>query len=204
MSDKVLKEYRVTMKWAAIQGLFAFVIVGMIRSVFDFGTSLMQEYPKYKATADKVEAQAMNKIGSIFTFVTILCVINMMMICKMQDIKDKLGNATLKFHGTRLLLLVAQIQPQVLNAVTVGMPLYVKVKEKVANTEYLKYLHYWTFTPYQAKLLHAALLSYWCLFVAIFNSLSWKMDPKDIEGTLDDLDKEDDDAVPDYIPLPEK
>jgi len=200
--EQVLRQYKQTLKWATIQSLYSFVIVGMARSLFDFVASVMQENPAMKATADKMEAQFMSQIGSVFTFVTILCVINMQIVCKMQDIRDKIGNATLKFHGTRLLLLVAQIQPQILNALTVGSPLYLKSTTFLQKHHLEKYLHSWTFTENQSRLLHAALLNYWCLFVAIFNAWVWKMKHEDIAGTLGDDEAIGAKQQDDYLELP--
>merc|ERR1712151_287530 len=123
------------------------------------------------------------KIGLIFTFVTLLCMANMLMVSKTQDMRDVLGNANLKFLGVRLVLLIAQIQPQVLGAVTKGSALYEKlgqkvvpvVAEKFPKWPVEKYFSYWTFTELQAELAHVCLLNVEGLIVVIVTLMFWRL-----------------------------
>ena len=65
MTPEVAKQYRRTLNWAAIQGLYAFVLVGVLRSALDFAISLMQEHPERKAVADKIQLTVLNKASKI-------------------------------------------------------------------------------------------------------------------------------------------
>merc|ERR1712187_931928 len=68
------------------------------------------------------------KVGLVFTFATLLCMANMFLVSKVQDMRDVLGDANKKFLGARLVLLIAQIQPQVLSAITQGVGLHKTVQ----------------------------------------------------------------------------
>lgn len=180
-----VKRYRRTLSYTAVQGVYAFVFIGVLRSMFDIGVTYFQETPKYKDIAMQIEEKALTKVGAIFTFVTLLCMVNMVLVSKVRDIRDNLGNANLKFLGTRLLLLLAQIQPQVLNGVTVGSTMYQSIRNSLATresypfgftpTQVEGYFDQWTFTAYQSKLLHAALLNYECLIVVLVTICFWRL-----------------------------
>mmetsp|Transcript_38936 Transcript_38936/g.70261 ORF Transcript_38936/g.70261 Transcript_38936/m.70261 type:complete len:458 (-) Transcript_38936:74-1447(-) len=167
------RRYMRTLAYTAVQGVYAFVFVGVLRTIFDITVTYLQEQPKYKDQAAMIEDKFIAKVGIVFTFVTLLCMLNMVLISKIADIKDHLGNANLKFLGTRLLLLIAQIQPQVLNGLTVGAPLYLTVRDHVAKYHLEEYFDRWTFTTNQAKLAHAAALNYECLLVSFVTILFW-------------------------------
>mmetsp|Transcript_33840 Transcript_33840/g.89713 ORF Transcript_33840/g.89713 Transcript_33840/m.89713 type:complete len:451 (+) Transcript_33840:93-1445(+) len=184
MSPEVAKQYRRTLNWAAIQGLYAFVLVGVLRSALDFAICFMQEHPEHKALADQIEITALSKIGPVFAFATVMCVANMLIVGKMKDITDHLGNANMKFQGTRLLLLIAQIQPQVLSAITVGSHLYQVLQANAEKYHLDGWLEAWTFTDYQAKLLHASLLNMECLIVIVFNRVFWTLDDAQMGALL--------------------
>jgi len=167
------RRYMRTLAYTAVQGVYAFVFVGVLRTIFDITVTYFQEKPEYKDKAALVEDKFIGKVGIVFTFVTLLCMLNMVLISKIADIKDNLGNANLKFLGTRLLLLIAQIQPQVLTGLTVGSPLYMTVRDHVAKFHLEEYFDRWTFTTNQAKLAHAAALNYECLLVSLVTICFW-------------------------------
>merc|ERR1711966_377821 len=111
-------------------------------------------------------------MSTMFMFATILCVFNMLMISKMLPLRDALGNVTLKFHGTRLMLLVVQIQPQALAALTVENPSFQKAKQ-LAQDHDIDYLDDWKFNAKQAELLNISLILGWCFLVAVWNAAFW-------------------------------
>jgi len=185
MSPEVAKQYSRTLKYAAIQGLYAFVVVGVLRSALDFGITVMQEDPLHKEMSDQIQLKVLSKIGPVFAFATILCVVNMLIIGKMKDITDHLGNANMKFQGTRLLLLIAQIQPQILSGITTGSKLYEAVQQNAEKFHLEGYLERWTFTDYQSKLMHVSLLSLECLVVILFNRVFWKLDDGQMSSLLE-------------------
>jgi len=173
------RQYKRTLAFTSIQGVYAFVFVGSLRGVFDLVVTWLQETPQRKDFAEKVEQQVLSKVGTIFIFVTLLCMINMVAVSRVRDIKDHLGNANLKFLGTRLLLLIAQIQPKVLSAITVGSPLYEKVRSS-ADSLHLQArfginLDDWTFNEHQADLAHVSLLNVEGIIIALLTICFWQL-----------------------------
>lgn len=180
---EVQSDIRTVLKWAAIQGVFAYVLVGFVRCVINFGVALLLQMQQDDARVftDKVEEKLQDKIKTVFSVVTILCVVNMKLICKLKDVKTSMGNANLKFQGTRLLLLIAQVQSQVIEAFTVDAKMYKVVQEK--SEQYDLDLHVLSLSQYQARLLHVALLSIECLAVVLFNRIVWRLN-KEQMGSL--------------------
>jgi len=99
-------------------------------------------------------AKISEKLQDYFTVLTVLCVYNMFLICSFQNVVDALGNANQKFTGMRMLIILGQLQPQV-----VQMPLVQRALYLNENT---------------GKLLHSTLLTFECLIVVIFNYKSWE------------------------------
>jgi predicted ABC-type exoprotein transport system permease subunit len=182
------RQYKRTLALTSVQGVYAFVLVGALRGIFDLAVSWMQEKPQYKEMADQLEVTVLSKVGPIFIFVTLLVMVNMVLVSRVRDIKEPLGNANLKFLGTRLLLLIAQIQPKVLAAITVGSPLYEKVSstaEKLHLQERFGLdLSYWTFNGHQAELAHASLLNIECIIIAVFTIFFWQLDAHQREALM--------------------
>ncbi|CAE8585796.1 unnamed protein product [Polarella glacialis] len=181
------QQYRRMLAYTSIQGVYAFVVIGLLRAIFDISVTYLEENPKYQSTAEEIENTFITKVGTIFTFVTLLCMINMILISKLRDIKDNLGNANLKFLGTRLLLLIAQIQPQILSAITVGHPLHENLRPVSVKYHFEEYYDRWTFTDYQAKLAHASVLNVECLVVVLVTCFFWQLDDGQREALMKDV-----------------
>lgn len=170
--------YRFTLKWAGLQGVYLYVIFGAIRSLSNVVISLLVGLPQmaaYKAKLLSTQAQILDKSDPVFMVATVLCVYNMIILCRMEDIKKKLGNANLKFQATRILVLLAQFQMKILIGLTVGSKIYellmhLPPKYAVHVDPLLKS---WHLSVPRAQLLHAALLNIECLFVALFNRCAW-------------------------------
>merc|ERR1712032_314976 len=153
-------------------GVYFYVLIGVGRTLGDFTAAVLSENKKYAYMAEQLQEKGLDKIAPIFAVSTLLCIYNMRIIAKMQDVTLHLGNASLKFNSTRVLLLISQIQLQVLTGLTAGSDLY----EKAASLPppYDHVVKDWHFSVYRAKLLHASLLSFECLIVVIFNRLAWR------------------------------
>eukprot|EP00930_Biecheleria_cincta_P077358 TRINITY_DN6463_c0_g3_i1.p1 TRINITY_DN6463_c0_g3~~TRINITY_DN6463_c0_g3_i1.p1 ORF type:complete len:465 (-),score=92.98 TRINITY_DN6463_c0_g3_i1:46-1380(-) len=172
------EEYRFTLKWAGLQGVYLYVIFGAIRSLANVIITLVVGLPQMAAYKDKLlstQAQILEKSDPVFAVATVLCVYNMIILCGMKDIKDKLGNANMKFQATRILVLLAQFQMKILIGLTVGSKIYEMLmhlppKYAVHVDPLLKS---WHLSVPRAQLMHAALLNVECLFVALFNRLAW-------------------------------
>merc|ERR1712117_902416 len=113
---------------------------------------------KYAMIGALVQEKVLAFIGPIFTVSTIQCVYNMMIICRMDDVKAKLGNANMKFQATRALVLIAQIQQGVLLGLVVGGPIYTQLQKPSMPEFVQRQVQDWRLSPYRAKLMHAALL----------------------------------------------
>eukprot|EP00403_Amphidinium_massartii_P011371 CAMPEP_0178426406 /NCGR_PEP_ID=MMETSP0689_2-20121128/29218_1 /TAXON_ID=160604 /ORGANISM="Amphidinium massartii, Strain CS-259" /LENGTH=461 /DNA_ID=CAMNT_0020048091 /DNA_START=105 /DNA_END=1486 /DNA_ORIENTATION=- len=180
------QQYKKTMIYAAIQGIYAYVVIGLIRCGIDIAVAflLQSDKPESRDKAAKLEDELLPKIATIFMFVTLLCIFNMIVIGKVKAITSALGNATAKFLALRLLLLIAQTQLQILMGCTTGSKIYLNIMQHEGQIQPLldKYVpswHWqltdWDFSEYQAKLLHASLLSYECLVMVLLNLICWKL-----------------------------
>jgi len=162
--EQIMREYRKTIKWASVLAMFAFVGIGFLKSIVEFAlTVALNMLPKdWSPEVREWISLVDKKVNAVFSFATILCVINMLLISKMRPLREALGNnISAKFHGTRTMLLVAQVQPQVLNFFT-----------KRPGHE-----HKWTvLQPEEKELLNVTLVLYWCLSVSVANAIIWKLD----------------------------
>jgi hypothetical protein len=172
----IMKEYRSNMKWAAALALYAFAGIGMAKSVVEFGmTVVLNMRPDLSVQLSEKMDVFQKKVNTVFGFATILCVINMFLISKLEPLKQAMGaNINYKFHGTRTMLLVLQIQPQVLDFFT--------IKAKPKNP-------WWTFLHEdQAILLNVTLVLYWCLLVSVASVIFWGGCKRPSRGEDDDKD----------------
>lgn len=193
-------EYRQALTWAGLQGVYFYVLIGVVRSVGDFVVTVLSESkdPGKAFLAQQLQEKVLNQIGPVFTVGTMLCVYNMYIIAKMKDVTDHLGKASLKFQATRVLLLVSQIQLQVLIGITAGSKLQQAIEKLPAPlNQTADYLH---LSVYRAKLLHASLLGFECLAVIIVNRFMW--DPNDEILFMEDDDDSTKDNGSGYAPLP--
>lgn len=169
---KAPKEYQNALKYAGLQGVYLYVIFGAIRSVFALAEAVAGSDPKYQTAGALIQDKVLGFIGPVFTVATVLCVYNMIIIGKMDDVKKRLGSANMKFQGTRALLLLGQIQLQVLSGLVVGSKIYLQIKK--APEPINKLADHFHLSTYRANLLHAALLNFECLLVVVFNRIVWK------------------------------
>lgn len=188
---KYTQRYMRIVAYTAVQGVYAFVFIGVLRTIFDITVTYISEVPKYHDQAQVIQVKILDKVGTIFSFVTLLCMLNMFLISRVPDIANGLNGANPKFTSVRLLLLIAQIQPQVLQAITVGSTLYMTVRENVAKFHMEEEFSRWTFTKKQALLAHAAALNVECLIVGCLTWLLWRPDSKRDKALMMDLKADD-------------
>lgn len=168
------------MQLTGFMGVYAWVIIGVLRAIFDFGIALISAHPSIRNAfgftdeqLDTYEQLAVAKIGTVFTVFTILCVYNMSVICKMKSIKRFLGNASLKFLGTRILLIIGQTQLKIVTKV-------VELSPQIAILDTLGIN-----STYRANLLHSSLLTYEVLIVVLLNVFAWNSDNKSLDTNED-------------------
>eukprot|EP00434_Breviolum_minutum_P039511 symbB.v1.2.035089.t3/scaffold4652.1/size36891/3 len=189
---KYTQRYMRIVAYTAVQGVYVFVFIGVLRTIFDIAVTYYSEMPKYHDRAETIQVKILDKVGTIFSFVTLLCMLNMFLISRVPDIANGLNGANPKFTSVRLLLLIAQIQPQVLRAITVGSTLYEMVSQNAEKFHLEEQFHKWTFTKKQALLAHAAALNVECLVVACLTWLLWRPDDKRDKALMLDLKADDD------------
>jgi len=166
-------EYQFTLKWAGLQGVYLYVIFGAIRSLANVAIAFLDAMPHfaYKVQLHALQGKVLDKVTPVYQVATLLCVYNMIILCRMQDIKARLGNANLKFQATRILVLLAQFQLQILVGLTVGSSLYMAAQK--LPPQYEQYVKNWHLSVPRAQLMHAALLNVECFLVAVFNRCVW-------------------------------
>jgi len=118
-----------------------------------------------------IHSKIMKTLDPVLMFATVLSVVNMLCLGKMDAVKRVLRRANAKFNATRALLLVGQVQFSVLRR-------FITTNE---TSPLLHTLHkfkrlgeYPEFGIHQARLLHSSLLCFECLIVAIVNFIVWK------------------------------
>merc|ERR1711879_481812 len=109
---------------ASFQGVYAWILVGsiylLVQFVWVFGASngyyFSRSSSHEKEQAFQKWAVVKDKCDMIFAPLTLLCIYNMGVICRMQSVRSVIKHANLKFVGVRLLLLASQIQFRLLNS----------------------------------------------------------------------------------------
>jgi len=159
--ERTSEETRLITKYAGFQGVHAFVLVGMVQCGLEFGMAYAESRAAHEDYWNEIMEQhgdalttARSKVDDLLVAMTVLCIYNMLLICRFEPITDALGNANAKFLGIRMLLMLRTIQPKVLHFSNVQHAL-----ELDANT---------------SKLLHSSLLTFECLLVILFNFFSWE------------------------------
>jgi len=161
-------EYQSVIKTAALLGAWAFVILGTIRSIVSWVTAEMETFPQTLRLAEKVESQLLSSLRMVFALLTIVCVVNMLVICKMERVEEKMPRANAKFTGARMLLVVMEVQKSVLSVFTFGSPFNLRVKQVLGHEGFT------LFSPERYFLLHVTLLTWECLGIVALNFFWWK------------------------------
>jgi len=176
--DKVYREQAEEMSsilsYVVFLGVWAFIVVGVTRCLVAFGLAELVHHDLLMGETSEFQHKLLAKVSTVFAALTVVCVINMLIICSMQSVRDRLGNANLKFAGTRALLLVGELQSRVLDFFTIGAPVLSQMK-KIPYLSEISHLatQNWTFSPVQARLLHLSLLNIESLCVVLFNLHVW-------------------------------
>jgi len=144
--------------------------------LFGFFICEASQFDAWKEQAAKAQSSILRRIKTAFIVLTVLCVINMKIICSMSVVKDHLGSADSKFLGTRLLILIKESLYTLISAFTVGSDLYLTVEHHLVDTFGMDHetLHSWHFYRIQARLWELSILSISCLIVVVFNLVVWR------------------------------
>merc|ERR1719382_1781327 len=168
----VAKEFKRLVRYAGFLAVWAFILVGCFRCLLEFFVAESCYYEVMEDSFSVLNKSVIQPLNIIFSFLTIMCVANMFIVGRTRTIKDRLGNANLKFMGARLLLLIIAIQEQAAQVLTSNSPMHNKVVEK-AKDHGLD-ISAFALTELQADLLHLSLLNLECLFVVVFNAFAWR------------------------------
>jgi len=187
-TDKIavmLGEYKTIIQYACFLGVWAFVIVGVFRSVFAFGISEALLYCQAERhNLAKLQHRGMEALTTVLAALAILCVVNMAIICNMQVIQRPLGNPNMKFFGTRALLIAGEVQSRLIDAFTTDKALYQTARQYVqVFDQFTVSLSRWKFSIVQARLFHLSLLNLECLCVVVFNFIAWSTQVEDLESS---------------------
>eukprot|EP00928_Gymnodinium_smaydae_P035887 TRINITY_DN25167_c0_g1_i1.p1 TRINITY_DN25167_c0_g1~~TRINITY_DN25167_c0_g1_i1.p1 ORF type:complete len:831 (+),score=183.70 TRINITY_DN25167_c0_g1_i1:1735-4227(+) len=150
------EQHHVTLSAAGLLGVWAYVFVGLLRSLFGIFVAVELEGSGGRADAVRsLQGFVLDKIQPVLFFAMGLCIVNMIVVLRIPDLKSPQAfgiNANIKFIACRGLLIVSDGQANFLTALTKKTSL----------------------TIYQAKLTHVSLLMVECFAVVLFNSIMWK------------------------------
>jgi len=168
-------EYQTMIKTASFLGAWAFIIMGLFRTFVSFITAELETFSQTIGIAEKLEEQMLDSLQAVFIVLTVICVVNMFIVCKMDSVQTKMPNANSKFTGARMLLIFVEVQKNVLLVFTFGSPFNVRIKHIIGH-EGLTF-----FSPEVFFLVHVTLLIWECLAIVIMNFIWWKPWSLDVE-----------------------
>jgi len=160
-------------RFVGFQGVWSWCIVGSVHSVLLFSLAFLGHHID---TNDDSEKQMLAKlalaektVSTIASVLSLLCTYNMLVVCKLQYMRQALGNASMKFNGTKVLLLLGPNQLKILMALTTNA---LGAADADSTKGWLVGLL--DLSKERAMLLHTSLLSFECLLVVVLNLVSWR------------------------------
>jgi len=170
----------------ALGGLWLFAFLGILKAVVTLIIGMIISDRENVRLVQPIYA-IMKMLNPVFVFATVLSVIYMTMLGKMDVVKKRFPGANKKFHATRALLLIGQVQFSVLQLfiTTNGTSPLSRALHNITTHGTSPFLHkierrstYPDFGIHQARLLHSSLLCFECLIVAIVNLIVWNRECK--------------------------
>jgi len=167
--QKSSEDMKTAIRFAGFQGVYSWCIFGSMHSfllfvIAFFGHHIDTENSTQVALLAKGKA-AEKTLGTIASVLSLLCTYNMFVICKLPYMKKALGNASMKFNGTKILLLLGPNQLKILMSLT--------IKSAVSGPK-KKLVGFLNLSEERAMLLHSSLLCFECFVVVILNYVSWR------------------------------
>jgi len=162
-------------RFVGFQGVHAWCLVGSVHSVLLFTLAFVGHHID---TSDSTQTQILAKlsaaektVSTIASVLSLLCTYNMLVVCKLPYMKQALGNASMKFNGTKVLLLLGPNQLKILLSLSTAA-----VGAASADSAKDKLVGFLDLSKERAMLLHTSLLSFECLLVVVLNLVSWRSD----------------------------
>jgi len=184
--QKGSKDMKTAIKLVGFQGVYAWCLIGSVHSIMIFviafsGHHIDTTNPSEVAFLAKAKA-AEKTVGTIASVLSLLCTYNMLVVCKLPFMDKALPKASLKFNGTKILLLLGPNQLKILMSLTT---------DAAATGAKAKLAGFLDLSTERAMLLHSSLLCFECLAVVILNLVSWRKDADRIHMYGDEYQKLD-------------
>mmetsp|Transcript_20230 Transcript_20230/g.56094 ORF Transcript_20230/g.56094 Transcript_20230/m.56094 type:complete len:832 (+) Transcript_20230:142-2637(+) len=152
------EQHQSTLSVAGLLGVWGYIFVGLIRSLFGIAIAVMTESrgsPAQRMLVGRLNQAVEQYIQPVFCFSMVLCVLNMIVVLRIDDLKNPAAfgaNANIKFIACRLLLILSDGQ----------------------NNFFTFLAKNGAISIYQGKLAHVSLLMVECFVTVLFNSIMWK------------------------------
>jgi len=173
--ERASEDMKKAIRFVGFQGVHAWCIVGSIHSILLFSLAFMGHHIDTSVDAEKQTLAKLTlveqKVSTIASVLSLLCTYNMLVICRLRYMKTALPGASMKFNGTKVLLLLGPNQLKILLSLSTPA---LGANDAGSTKDWLVGLL--GLSKERAMLLHTSLLSFECLLVVVLNLLSWRSD----------------------------
>lgn len=187
------RKYRKILASAGLLGLWCYLGISSIIFMVDLYSSVLASYEKTEMldgagahrvpsfmqrflsnaswSSQDIQDNFLGPIQPMNLVFTLLCVGNMLVYERMEEIEMHLGEATLKFNATKLLLILTHGQPLVIDHITRidFFTRHIFHYTPAGSTTSIP----WHPSEPAKMLIHTSLLVYECLLVVILNGVCW-------------------------------
>merc|ERR1712008_466229 len=165
-SDSILRQL-------AVLGIWTFVGLGIVKSVANIIFAMFSRNPDKLVFSQPIQSTIIKTLDPVFLFATVLSVINMFLLSRIEEVEKALPRANKRFHATRAPLLIGQCQLTALCAFDTSKWGENPVINALQHFNIMKDVTFY-FGIHQIRLLHSSLLCFECLLVAIVNHIVWR------------------------------
>lgn len=163
---KATEDMKIAIKWVGFQGAYAWCLIGSLHSVVLFGLAdeAARNFDSEMLTKIMDAERTIGLVASVFS---VLCTYNMAIMCKLNYVNSTLNGATMKFNGTKMMLLLGPNQLKILKAIVAmpnpQWPILQSIQGLVSSDD-------------RAMLLHASLMCFEAFIVVALNFKAWMVD----------------------------
>eukprot|EP00419_Tripos_fusus_P063262 CAMPEP_0172927506 /NCGR_PEP_ID=MMETSP1075-20121228/217498_1 /TAXON_ID=2916 /ORGANISM="Ceratium fusus, Strain PA161109" /LENGTH=383 /DNA_ID=CAMNT_0013788763 /DNA_START=495 /DNA_END=1644 /DNA_ORIENTATION=+ len=156
----------------AVLGIWTFVGLGIVQTVANIIFAMISSDPDKIPFVAPIQSKVTKTLDPVFLCATVLSVINMFLLSRIEEVERVLPRANQRFHATRALLLIGQGQITVLSAFVTSNAGANPVIKALQHFNIIKDVPF-DLGIHQIRLLHSSLLCFECLMVAIVNHIVW-------------------------------